>query len=183
MRKLIATIVLGTASLGLVAQPVGAKPPPPTPETMQAWAEKQRRYTTTFMPVLEAKVLNEQRQSERIYASPRTAVAILDSAWATKRLPDDPHAERIVGEISHDAPKWADDVSDILTHSPDKKLNKLTNKSLNQVSDTFKEIELLNFDEATQDAGRTNKLWTQVEAAWKAYGIDTGDPWALAHQK
>jgi hypothetical protein len=63
-----------------------------------------------------------------------------------------------------------------LTHSPDKKLNKVMNKALDCVGDTFDHLGYVEQKGVVRCEGR----WAQIEAKLKGYGVNTGDPWTLS---
>jgi hypothetical protein len=68
----------------------------------------------------------------------------------------------------------------LLVHSPDKKLNRLLNRALNEVGDVFDEVNMTDTQAAARKAPRSSRLWAQVEATLKADGVDTGASWSLS---
>jgi hypothetical protein len=165
MKRIVTSIgVMGAALMALPATAADASQPPP-PEQVQAWA--------TTLP------RQPKSQLDRVY-SPLGALHVLDQIYAV-----------MVQDLSEDRPgdawtkggegsKAVDRYRRLLVHSPDKDLNKLMNRALNQVGDVFDEVDLTATDKAARTAQRSNRLWAQVESKLKTYGVDTGEPWSLS---
>jgi hypothetical protein len=163
MVKLLAVVTIGVAVLAV--QPVGASVAKPTPEAVQAWAAKPQQYRTHYQ--------------ERAVNNPVKAIHYLDGLYTAmvKRLAiDDKDAAY---ENADEGSQSILDVRRLLTHSPDRTLNKLIDKALSQLADVFDEIND-DFASAGQGAARSNRLWAQVEAKLTSYGVETGEPWALS---
>jgi hypothetical protein len=157
VKKLAASIGLGAATLGLVAQPAGAgvKAKQPTPEAVQAWYKAQPK--------------------ERKALPPEASLLSLNALYA---LMFDYKAQDDTGkcvDTGREGSKQVDKFRKTLTHSPDRKLNKQMDQALNRAGDAF---DNCGFDGAKAVA-RSEGLWSQIEATLKLYGVDTGQPWAL----
>lgn len=162
-------LVVVCAALGVVVFTVHGSPAeaqqPPTSEQVQAWATTPpRQSTSTLDPVY----------------SPIDAIHILDRTYSlmlqdfSQNRPGDAWTK--AGEGS----KSVDHLRRTLVSSPDKRLNELTNRALNQVGDVFDEVDSTHTQRAATRAPRSNLLWTQIEAELKQYGVDTGEPWSLS---
>ena len=160
-------VALGVALIGLSATPADAQQPP-TQEQVQAWATTPPRQPTSLL--------------DPVY-SPIDAIHSLDHTYAvmiqdfTQNSPGDAWTK--AGEGS----KSVDHYRRLLVDSPDRNLNKLTNRALNQVGDVFDEVDSTNTRQAARKAPSSSLLWAQVEATLKQYGVDTGDPWLLSTAK
>jgi hypothetical protein len=83
----------------------------------------------------------------------------------------------VVGaELTVNASHYLDDSRKVVTHSPDKDLNKRINKALDCVGDAF---DNYGYDGAKAVA-RCEGRWVKVEATLKLYGVDTGEAWILS---
>jgi hypothetical protein len=156
MTKTIATIALGAAALAFTAQPAGADVDAvePTPEKIQAWAVRQH-------------VVDKIAELDAIYNTEITDFnAGLDTEDTAKR-----------------GSKKVDKIRGSLTHSPDKRLNKLTNAALDEVGDLF-EADFFDVEptdpEAVEDMHRVAAKWENVKARLVVYGVVGPDTqWSL----
>jgi hypothetical protein len=158
MSKVIASIALGAASVGIVAEPVGAgaEAKQPSPEAMQAWYRTPPKKTTTA-------------------ASPEASILSLNLLYGVMfEFKAQDNDERF--DAGRAGSKEVDKVRKTLTHSPDRKLNKQMDRALNRVGDAF---DAIGFDDA-EAVGRSEGLWAKIEAKLQSYGVDTGEPWALS---
>jgi hypothetical protein len=166
-QRLIASIALVVAGVGLVAHPAAAIAPNQSPD-----AEQVRTWATTAprQPI---------SRLDPVY-SPIDAIHVLDSVYAG-----------IVQDFSEARPgaawtkggegsKVVDRYRRVLVHSPDKNLNRLMNRALNRVGDVFDAISLADSEAAADLAPGSNRLWAEIEATLKADGVDTGPPWSLS---
>jgi hypothetical protein len=150
----IAAIVHGVASLGLVAQPVGAAAAPPPPEAVQAWYKAQPKERKALPPEGSLTSLN-----------------LLYSLMFDYKANDDD--KRF--DSGKEGSKQVDRFRKVLTHSPDRKLNGAMGKALDCAGDAFDNI---GFD-GQKAVDRCEGQWAKVEATLKLYGVDTGAAWAL----
>jgi hypothetical protein len=163
-KLVVVCVALGVAALIVSASAAEAQQPL-TPEQVQAWAVTPPRQSTSLV--------------DPAY-SPIDAIHILDHTYTlmlqdlSQNSPGDAWTK--AGEGS----KSVDHFRRALVNSPDKGLNKLTNRALNQVGDVFDEVDATHTQRAAQRASSSNLLWAQVEAALKQYGVDTGEAWSLS---
>jgi hypothetical protein len=147
----------------------------PTAAQMQAWANKAQRVTTEWEPGLATAALTRV-PSEHLNETPAEAVHNLDLAYGSLYF-DQIVAKGIPGGNNADLGQpilgWLDAVGGTLTHSPDARLNKLTKRAITSLRNN-----VANPD-ATTDV---SDLWSQVEATWRRYGMDSHivGPWALS---
>jgi hypothetical protein len=159
--------VLAFALLALPATTAEAQPSP-VAEQVQAWATTMPRQPTSLLdPVFTPiEVIHEL---DRLYA-------VMVEDFSQKR-PGDAWGQGSAGS------KVVDRYRRVLVHSPDKSLNKLINKALDQVGDVFDEVDRADTEAAADRAPRSNLLWAQVEITLKQYGVDTGAPWSISMAK
>lgn len=168
MEKLVTVwVVLCLACIALTASTAQAQQPP-TSEQVQMWATALPRQPTSLL--------------DPVY-SPIDVIHVLDRAYSamlqdfSQGSPGDAWTK--AGEGSKDV----DHFRRFLVHSPDNRLNRLTNTALNQIGDVFDEVDATNTRQAALKAPASNLLWARVEATLKQYGVDTGEPWALSTAK
>ena len=163
-KLLVVCAAFGVVLITPSASPAEAQQPP-TPEQVQAWATTlPRQSTSTLDPVY----------------SPIDAIHILDRTYSLM-LQD--FSQNGLGDAwtkAGEGSKSVDHLRRTLVSSPDKRLNQLTNRALNQVGDVFDEVDSTHTQRAATRAPRSNLLWSQVETALEQYGVDTGDPWSLS---
>jgi len=160
-------VALGVALIGLPATAAGAKQPP-TQEQVQAWATTLPRQPTSLL--------------DPVY-SPIDAIHSLDHTYAVMLQDFSQNSPGDAWSKGGEGSKSVDHYRRLLVHSPDRNLNKLTNRALNQVGDVFDEVDSTNTRQAARKAPSSSLLWAQVEATLKQYGVDTGDPWLLSTAK
>jgi hypothetical protein len=160
-------IALGIALIGLSATAAGAQQPP-TPEQVQAWATTLPKQPTSLL--------------DPVY-SPIGAIHSLDHTYAVMIQDFSQNSPGEAWSKGGEGSKSVDHFRRLLVHSPDRNLNNLTNRALNQVGDLFDEVESTNTRQAAKRAPSSNLLWAQVEATLKQYGVDTGEPWSLSTAK
>jgi hypothetical protein len=183
--KIIATIALGAASLGIVVQPAGAglEAAQPDPAKVQAWATKAQKYKSRFVPTISGNVFDRNpADEETLYAAPvggggtTGVIRVLDLAYfRTFQLKTEDNDDDGI-ELGINASNYIDDVRRILTHSPDKDLNKRINKAVDCVGDAF---DNYGYD-GEKAVARCEGRWAKIEATLKLYGVDTGEPWMLS---
>jgi hypothetical protein len=166
----------------------------PTPERVQAWANKPQRYdvvindkdrTLRNTPLELLGTLNEQYAStmERLQlkvtfdANPDLAVTATGLSYVEIRA--------IIGQlddVADQGSEYVDIYRRILTHSPDKKLNKRMNRALSVVGDVFDSVHEKDYDNALQDNVKSNAYWTEIQQLLGTYGVDPsgGGEWSLA---
>jgi hypothetical protein len=189
MRKALAALVVAVALLTVMASPVVAAP---TPERMQAWANKKQSYDVLINDkekTLRNTPLELIGEIDDQYASTQERLK-LKTAYEASPLPatealglSDAEARSIIGKLGDVADQGSELVDihrKILTHSPDKGLNRLTNRALNEAGDVFDGVKDKKYVSAEEDSYSANALWAEVEAKYKGYGIDTGEPWTLS---
>jgi hypothetical protein len=189
MRKALAALVVAVALLTVMASPVVAAP---TPERMQAWANKKQSYdvlindkekTLRNTPLELIGEIDDQYASTQERLKLKTAYEA-SPLLATEALGlSDAEARSIIGKLGDVADQGSELVDihrKILTHSPDKGLNRLTNRALNEAGDVFDGVKDKKYVSAEEDSYSANALWAEVEAKYKGYGIDTGEPWTLS---
>jgi hypothetical protein len=168
VRKLFALgVALGVALIGLSATAADAQQPP-TQEQVQAWATTLPRQPTSLL--------------DPVY-SPIDAIHVLDHTYAVMLQDFSQNSPGDAWTKGGEGSKSVDHLRRLLVHSPDKNLNKLTNRALNQVGNVFDEVDSTNTPQAARNAPSSNLLWAQVEATLKQYGVDTGAPWSLSTAK
>ena len=168
MKKVFALgVPLGVALIGLSATAADAQPPP-TQEQVQAWATTLPRQPTSLL--------------DPVY-SPIDAIHSLDHTYAVMLQDFSQNSPGDAWSKGGEGSKSVDHYRRLLVHSPDRNLNKLTNRALNQVGDVFDEVNSANTEQAARKAPSSNLLWAQVEATLKRYGVDTGEPWSLSTAK
>jgi len=160
-------VALGVALIGLSATAADAQQPP-APEQVQAWATTLPRQPTSLL--------------DPVY-SPIEAIHSLDHTYAVMLQDFSQNSPGDAWSKGGEGSKSVDHYRRLLVHSPDTKLNRLTNRALNQVGDVFDEIDSTNTQRAAKKAPSSNLLWAQVEATLKQYGVDTGEPWSLSAAK
>lgn len=165
MNKLVvACVAFGLAAITVAASTAEAQQPP-TPERVQTWATNPSRQSTSLL--------------DPVY-SPIDAIHILDHTYALM-LQD--LSQSNPGEAwtkAGEGSKSVDHFRRALASSPDRRLNELTDRALNQIGDVFDEVDSTHTQRAARKAPSSNLLWAQVEAALKQYGVDTGEPWSLS---
>jgi hypothetical protein len=189
MRKALAALVLGVAVLTVMASPVVAAP---TPERMQAWANKKQSYDLLINDkerTLRNTPLELIREIDDQYDSMQTRLQLKIAYEASPELAttgleiSDADARTIIGQLRDVADQGSELVDihrEILTHSPDKSLNRGMDRALNDVGDVFDGVKDKKYKSATEDSYSANAGWAQVEAKLKSYGVDTGEPWTLS---
>jgi hypothetical protein len=189
MRKALAALVLGVAAMAVMASPVAAAP---TPERMQVWANKKQSYdvrindkekTLRNTPLELIREIDDQYDSMQTRLKLKTAYEGSPELATTELGLSDAQARSIIGQLGDVADQGSEFVDihrKILTHSPDKSLNRLTNRALNEAGDVFDAVKDKKYRNATEDSYKANALWAQVEAKLKSYGVDTGEPWKLS---
>jgi hypothetical protein len=160
-------VAIGVALIGLSATSAGAQQPP-TQEQVQAWATTLPRQPTSLL--------------DPVY-SPIDAIHSLDHTYAVMIQDFSQNSPGEAWTKGGEGSKSVDHLRRLLVHSPDRNLNNLTNRALNQVGDLFDEVESTNTRQAAKRAPSSNLLWAQVEATLKQYGVDTGEPWTLSTAK
>jgi hypothetical protein len=175
--------------LTVVASPVAAAP---TPERMQAWANKKQSYKVLINAkerTLRNTPLELIREIDDQYASMQERLNLKTAYEANPLLAtmtlglSDAEVRAIIGklgDVAHQGSEFVDIHGKILTHSPDRSLNKVTNRALSEAGDVFDSVEGKKYRTATEDSYKANALWAQVEAQLKSYGVDTGEPWKLS---
>ncbi len=168
MRKVFALgVALGVAFIALSATAADAQQPP-TPEQVRAWATTLPRQPTSLL--------------DPVY-SPLDSIHVLDHTYAVMLQDFSQNSPGDAWTKGGEGSKSVDHDRRLLVHSPDKNLNKLTNRALDQVGDVFDEVDSTNTRRAAKMAPGSNLLWAQVEATLKQYGVDTGEPWSLSTAK
>jgi hypothetical protein len=164
-------------ALGAASTAPGAEGTPPTPEKMQAWASKPQRYKTFVEPVLKEQVFDRDPSHDKhaLYAPPLGAIGALDLAYFRMFKWKSEHNDDGI-DVGINASFYINDTRRLLTHSPDRKLNALTNKALDCVGDAF---DNYGYDGA-KAADRCEARWAKIEATLKLYGVNTGEPWQLS---
>jgi len=165
VRTFVTLGVLLTLALGAVPATATDVKQPPTPEQVQAWSTTLPRQPTSVL--------------DPVY-SPIEAVHFLDRTYAVMLQDFSENAPGDAWDKGGEGSKAVDRYRRTLTHSPDKKLNRLMNRALNQVGDVFDDVNSTDTEQAARTAPRSNNSWAQVEAALKLYGVDTGEPWSLS---
>ena len=160
-------VALGVALVGLPATAADAQQPP-TQDQVQAWATSLPRQPTSLL--------------DPVY-SPIDAIHSLDHTYAVMLQDFSQNSPGDAWSKGGEGSKSVDHYRRLLVHSPDRNLNKLTNRALNQVGDVFDEVDSTNTRQAARKAPSSSLLWAQVEATLKQYGVDTGDPWLLSTAK
>jgi hypothetical protein len=160
-------VALGVALIGLSATAAGAQQPP-TQEQVQAWATTLPRQPTSLL--------------DPVY-SPIDAIHSLDHTYAVMIQDFSQNSPGEAWSKGGEGSKSVDHYRRLLVHSPDRNLNNLMNRALNQIGDLFDEVESTNTRQAAKKAPSSNLLWAQVEATLKQYGVDTGEPWSLSAAK
>jgi hypothetical protein len=158
---------LSVALIALSATAADAQQPP-TPEQVQAWATTPPRQPTSLL--------------DPVY-SPIDAIHVLDRTYAVMLQDFSQNSPGDAWSKGGEGSKSVDHYRRLLVHSPDKNLNRLTNRALNQVGDVFDDVDSTNTRQAANKAPSSNLLWAQVEATLKQYGVDTGEPWSLSTAK
>jgi hypothetical protein len=176
MKKLIAVGMAAAAVVG--ATGFAYAKPPPTAENMQAWAAKQQRYTTRYVPVLEDPIVEEHSDSEKLYTTATGAVGVLDLAYG-RMFQLRGQGKSGYGEVGAGGSGYVDAVRKILTHSPDPKLNKLFDKALDCAGTAFDNYHFGSVKLVRECEGR----WAKIEGTFRLYGVPTGDPWNLAGEE
>jgi hypothetical protein len=190
--RLAGALVLGVAATAVMASPVVAAP---TPERMQAWANKKQSYdvvikdkdrTLRNTPLELIRQIDDQYDSMQGRLQLKTAYETSPELATTelgKLGVSDAEARKIIGklgDVAHQGSVLVDIHRKILTHSPDKGLNRLTNRALNEAGDVFDGVKDKKYVSAQEDSYSANAQWAEVEAKYKVYGIDTGEPWTLS---
>jgi len=160
-------VALGVALIGLSATAADAQQPP-TQEQVQAWATALPRQPTSLL--------------DPVY-SPIDVIHSLDHTYAVMLQDFSQNSPGDAWSKGGEGSKSVDHYRRLLVHSPDRNLNKLTNRALNQVGDVFDEVDSTNTRQAAKKAPSSNLLWAQVEGTLKQYGVDTGEPWSLSTAK
>ena len=160
-------VALGVALIGLSATAADAQQPP-TQEQVQAWATTLPRQPTSLL--------------DPVY-SPIDVIHSLDHTYAVMLQDFSQNSPGDAWSKGGEGSKSVDHYRRLLVHSPDRNLNKLTNRALNQVGDVFDEVDSTNTRQAAKKAPSSNLLWAQVEGTLKQYGVDTGEPWSLSTAK
>jgi hypothetical protein len=173
----------------VMASPVVAAAP--TPERMQAWANKQQSYkvlindkekTLRNTPLELIREIDDQYDTMQAGLTVKAAYEASPDLAASLGASDADIRTRIgqLGDVAHQGSEYVDIHRKILTHSPDKSLNRVTNRALSEAGDVFDSVEGKKYRTATEDSYKTNALWAEVEAKLKGYGVDTGEPWKLS---
>lgn len=168
--KLVATIALGFVGLALVAQPAASAKPPPTPEEMQAWAAKPRKYKSATESTLEG-LRSVGYDEETFYGSPVGVLHALDQGWGQildKLNADDQTA---AADRGHNCAEFAEAIRGIATRSPDEAYNKLVKKAVDRTQDTCDEVDKLDLDAAAKKTRGLHRSWAAVEQKLEAYGF------------
>jgi hypothetical protein len=160
-------VALGVALIGLSATAADAQQPP-TQEQVQAWAMTPPRQPTSLL--------------DPVY-SPIDAIHSLDRTYAVMLQDFSQNSPGDAWSKGGEGSKSVDHFRRLLVHSPDRNLNNLMNRALNQIGDVFAEVESTNTGQAAKRAPSSNLLWAQVEATLKQYGVDTGESWSLSTAK
>ena len=165
MNKLVVVCVaFGVAVIAVSAGTAEAQQPP-TPEQVQTWATNPSRQST---PLLDP-----------VY-SPIDAIHILDHAYSLMLQDLSQSSPGEAWTKAGEGSKSVDHFRRSLVNSPDRRLNELTNRALNQIGDVFDEVDSTHTQRAAKKAPSSNLLWAQVEATLRQYGVDTGEPWSLS---
>ena len=115
--------------------------------------------------------------------SPIDAIHVLDHTYAVMLQDFSQNSPGDAWTKGGEGSKSVDHYRRLLVHSPDKNLNHLTNRALNQVGDVFDAVGNTDTPQAARKAPSSSLLWAQVEATLKQYGVDTGEPWSLSTAK
>jgi hypothetical protein len=184
MRKVLAALVLGVAAAALMASPVVAAP---TPERMQKWANKKQSYDVVINDkdrTLRNTPLEMIREIDDQYDLMQSTLQLKTIYEASPGLvPSDAEARKLIGQlgdVAEQGSNYVDIHREVLTHSPDKRLNKGTDRALNEAGDVFDAVNDKKYKNATEDSYTVNARWAEVEAKLKSYGVDTGEPWTLS---
>src|SRR5918995_2049632 len=150
MRKVLAALVLGVAALTAIVSPAAAVP---TPERMQAWANKKQSYdllindkerTLRNTPLELIREVDDQYGAMQARLQLKTTYEA-DPELATTTLGlSDAEARSLIGQLGDVADQGSEFVDihrKILTHSPDKSLNRITNRALNDAGDVFDAVK------------------------------------------
>src|SRR5215207_4082727 len=168
MRKALAALVLGVAAMAVMASPVVAAP---TPERMQVWANKKQSYevlindkerTLRNTPLELIREIDDQYSSMQARLQLKTVYETSPELATTELGVSDAEARKIIGRLGDVADQGSELVDihrEILTHSPDKGLNRLTNRSLNEVGDVFDAVNDKKYVSAQEDSYSANALW------------------------
>jgi hypothetical protein len=167
VKNVFALGVAGVAVIGLSATAAGAQQPP-TQEQVQAWATTLPRQPTSLL--------------DPVYR-PLDAVHSLDHTYAVMLQDFSQNSPGEAWSKAGEGSKSVDHFRRLLVHSPDRNLNNVMNRALNQVGDVFDQVDSTNTQQAAKRAPSSNLLWAQVEARLKQYGVDTGEPWSLSTAK
>jgi hypothetical protein len=164
--KLVSAVHVAVLSASLVAGATVAEAKrAPTPEQVQAWA--------TTLPRQPKSALDP------VY-SPIAAIHVLDQIYAVMVQGFSENRPADAWTKGDEGSKAVDRYRRLLVHSPDKNLNRLMTKALNQVGDVFDEVNITETETAAKKAPRSNRLWAQVQATMNSYGVDTGESWSLS---
>jgi hypothetical protein len=189
MRQALAALALTVAAVTLTASPVIAAP---TPERMQGWANKKQSYEVLIddkEKTLRNTPLELIREIDAAYDSMQTRLKLKDAYEANPELAttglglSHADARAIIGQlrdVADQGSEYVDIHRQILTHSPDKSLNKLTDRALNDVGDVFDAVKDKKYISALEDSYSANARWAKIETKLKSYGVDTGEAWTLS---
>jgi hypothetical protein len=153
MRKLLAAVTVGIAVVGYAATPGGADSPPPPEKVaaVQAWMNE---------PLLT--VPGADTRADIFLNVNLEAAAVLRAASE--------HNNKARHKAETTASNNIDDYRPVVTHSPDRKLNKAINKALDALGDWYEGVS----DESRFDKA-TDKPWNKVKAILASYGLRTDD--------
>ena len=138
-------VALGVALVGLPATAADAQQPP-TQEQVQAWATTLPRQPTSLL--------------DPVY-SPIDAIHSLDHTYAVMLQDFSQNSPGDAWSKGGEGSKSVDHYRRLLVHSPDRNLNKLTNRALNQVGDVFDAVGNTDTPQAARKAPSSKLLWAR----------------------
>jgi hypothetical protein len=156
MKKLLAALTIGIAVVGYSATSGGADTPP-SPEKIaqvQAW-----------MGELLLTVPGADTRADVFRALNNDARVVLLAA--------EEHNNKARNKAEGKASNNINDYRSVITHSPDRKLNKAINKALDALGDWYDGVS----DESRFDKA-TDKPWNKVKGILASYGLPTDD-WSV----
>jgi hypothetical protein len=167
------------ALAAVMASPVVAAP---TPERMQVWANNKQSYdvvindtdrTLRNTPLELIQEIDEQYGSMQARLQLKTVYETSPELATTELGVSDAEARTIIGglgDVADQGSEFVDIHRKILTHSPDKGLNRLTNRALNEAGDVFDAVKNKKYKNATEDSALWGAGRGQIEELRHRHG-------------
>jgi hypothetical protein len=167
------------ALAAVMASPVVAAP---TPKRMQVWANNKQSYdvvindtdrTLRNTPLELIQEIDEQYGSMQARLQLKTVYETSPELATTELGVSDAEARTIIGglgDVADQGSEFVDIHRKILTHSPDKGLNRLTNRALNEAGDVFDAVKNKKYKNATEDSALWGAGRGQIEELRHRHG-------------